>query len=141
MTDAARTLRALAETIVPGATATDPTHGAPEIAAETFVEHYLDFLLPGLAAQVCALLDAQAGGAFAALDAARRHEIVDALAEHETAPMRAVADLLVTLSVAAVYGEWSGLDADGALSRVPLGWELTGYAGPLRARPELLQEP
>lgn len=141
MNDVARTLRAVAEVIVPGASTGDRTDGAPEVAAENFLSHYLDFVLPGLAEQVCTLLDAQAGGSFASLSMERRTEVLDALADHEAAAMRSVADLLATLSVAATYGEWSGLDASGDLTRLPLGWELTGFVGPVRARPDLLRRP
>lgn len=140
--EVARTLRAIAEAFVPGRAADgEQTDGAPEISAENFLSHYLNFLLPGLAAQVCALVDAEASGSFAGATLERRTEILDALADHATPAMRSVADLLSTLSVAAVYGEWSGQDGDGALTRAPLGWELTGYRGPVRARPELLAPP
>lgn len=137
-TQVARTLSAIAAAFVPGRGRGEPTDGAPEIDAENFLSHYLDFLLPGLAAQVCALLDAEAGGSFASATVERRVEILDGLADHDAPAMRAVAELLATLSVAAVYGEWSGQDADGAVTRAPLGWELTGYRGPARSRPELL---
>jgi hypothetical protein len=141
VSDIARTLRAVAEVIVPGKAAGERTDGAPEVAAENFLSHYLDFVLPGLAEQVCALLDTQAGGSFALLSMERRTEVLDALADHEAAPMRSVAEFLTTLSVAATYSEWSGLDAEGDLTRLPLGWELTGYVGPVRARPDLLRRP
>lgn len=141
MSEIARTLRAVAEVIVPGAGPGDRTHGAPEIAAENFLTHYLDFVLPGLAQQVCVLLDGQTDGSFADLPIASRHEVLDGLADHENVAMRSVADLLVTLSIAATYGEWSGTNADGELTRLPLGWELTGYAGPVRARPDLMRRP
>lgn len=139
MSDVARTLRAVAETIVPGPEAGDTTHGAPEVAAENFLEHYLNFLLPGLATQVCALLDAKSDGSFADLSSSERQAVLDTLADQDDLALRAVVDLLVTLSIAATYGEWSGFDAAGELTRLPLGWELTGYVGPVRARPDLMR--
>jgi hypothetical protein len=134
MPDAGRTLRALAEAVVPGL-AHDPTPGAPEIEAERFLSHYLEALIPGLAEGVATILDGLAaerspGTPFAELDLEGRAAVLRRLASHEVAELRELADLLCALALGAVYGEWSGLDADGRLARVPLGWELTAWPGP-----------
>lgn len=143
--DAAQTLRAAAEVFVPGAP-DDLTLGAPDIAAELFLSHYLDFLLPGLAAGVPSLLDGlaaerHAGKAFASCTRLEREEILDELSAHDVEQLREIPALLGLLSVAAVYGEWSGQDADGAVVRPPLGWQLTGFDGPSRGRPNVMREP
>lgn len=143
--DAAATLRAAAEVFVPGSN-TDATPGASDVAAELFISHYLDFLLPGLAAGVPALLDEVAaqhfeGRPFAGLDMAARERVLDLLAVHEVEQLREIPQVLGILSLAAVYGEWTGQDADGRLVRRPLGWQLAGFDGPVRARPGLMRDP
>lgn len=134
MPSAGETLRALADTVVPGPP-DDPTPGAASIEAERFLAHYLDFVEPGLTSRACALLDRLASdrridASFASLPRPDREGVLRAMAEHEDQERRDLATLLCTLAVAAVYGEWSGQDADGALVRRPLGWELTGWRGP-----------
>ena len=145
MPDPARTLRAVAEFFVPGSN-TDPTPGAEDVEADLFLSHYLDFVLPGLASGVPELLDGLAaerfgGRAFADLSLPERGEVLDALEHHQVDQLRELPALLGLLSVAAVYGEWTGQDADGALVRRPLGWRLTGFEGPSRARPSVMREP
>jgi hypothetical protein len=140
--DAARTLRAAADVFVPGSP-DDPTPGASDVSAELFVEHYLDFMVPGLASGLPALLDGLAaerfGGArFADLTRGDREVVFDMLAQHEVEQLRDVPGLLGLLSIAAIYGEWTGQDADGRVVRTPVGWKLTGFDGPSRGRPELL---
>lgn len=142
MTDVAETLRAAAEVFVPGPPH-DPTPGAPDVEAERFVAHYLEYLLPGLAAAAASLLDTIAaerfeGSPFAALGLEERTVVLDALGTHDVEQLRELPALLGLLSVAAVYGEWTGTDEAGALVRTPLGWELTGFDGPSRGRTHLL---
>lgn len=145
MAEVDRTLRAVAETIVPGSPA-DPSFGAPEIEAERFLAHYLETLIPGLSEGVATVLDGMAaerkeGTAFADLGVEDRAAVLRALAAHELPDLRDLGDLLVVLSLAAVYGEWSGLDETGELTRVPLGWELTGWPGPSEGERSLLRKP
>jgi len=128
------TLRALAETVVPGPP-DDPTPGAVSIEAERFMAHYLDVVSPGLAATVCATLDEMAadrhrGATFASLHRGERAAVLDALWEHHDERMRERAILISRLAIAAVYSEWSGTDGGRRLVRRPLGWELTGFPGP-----------
>jgi hypothetical protein len=142
---AARTLRAAAEVFVPGAP-NDATIGAPEVHAELFISHYLDYLLPGLASGVPTLLDGLAaelfdGRAFAELDLSQREDVFDALARHDVEQLREIPGLLGLLSVSAVYGEWTGQDEEGRLVRAPVGWSLTGFDGPSRGRPHLMRRP
>jgi hypothetical protein len=142
--EAAETLCAVAEVFVPGPPH-DPTPGAADVEADRFLSHYLDFLLPGLASGLPNLLDGLAGQhfdgrRFAALAVEEREAVLDRLAEHEVEQLRILPDLLGLLSIAAVYGEWTGQDADGNLVRTPLGWQLTGFEGPVRGRPKLLRE-
>lgn len=141
---AAETLRAAAEVFVPGPPH-DPTPGAAQVEADRFIEHYLDSLVPGSATGVTGLLDelaAHFGGArFAALSIDERGVVLDRLAEHDVPALREIPTLLGMLTVAAVYGEWTGLDAAGSLVREPLGWSMTGFAGPSRGRPGLLRAP
>jgi len=141
---AAETLRALAETVVPGLPH-DVSFGAAEIEAERFISHYLETVLPGLTDGVVTMLDGLAtelreGSAFADLSIADRAAVIERLCAHEMDDLRDLGDLLVVLSIAAVYGEWSGLDEDGELTRVPLGWELTGWPGPSEGERSLLRK-
>lgn len=143
--DAAATLRAAAEVFVPGLESGD-TAGAPEVAAERFLVHYLDIVVPGLSQGAADLLDsmaaqASAGQRFADLDLAAREKVLETLRSHDIADLRALPDLIAVLTYAAVYGEWTGQDERGALVRRPLGWDLTGFPGPSDADPYLLREP
>jgi hypothetical protein len=138
----ATTLRAAAEVFVPGPPH-DATPGAADVEAERFIAHYLDLLIPGLSRGATDLLDELAaqefgGRAFAALSPDERGVVLDRLGDHEVAQLRELPAVLGLLSIAAVYGEWTGTDEEGRLSSVPLGWELTGFDGPTRARPTLL---
>lgn len=138
------TLRALAETVVPGPP-DDPTPGAGSIEAERFIGHYLDLVEPGLAARACTMLDRMAGdrrhgATFTALHRGERAAVLDALWEHPAEEMRDLAILLTRVSIAAVYSEWSGTDRSGRLVRRPLGWELTGFPGPRQGAPGLLHD-
>lgn len=113
----------------------DPTPGAASIEAERFIEHYLDFLIPGLSGSVATMLDdlsaqRRPGAAYLSLPRSEREGIILELSDHESPEIRDLANLLVALAVAAVYGEWSGQDSEGRLVRRPLGWELTGFRGP-----------
>jgi len=144
VSEAAAILRAAAEVFVPGGEH-DATPGAGDVAGELFIAHYLDFVMPGLAAGVPSLLTETAaqlfdGRAFVALTMREREQVLDALATHEVEQLREIPQALGILAVAAVYGEWSGQDAGGAMVRTPLGWQLTGFDGPVRARPELMQD-
>ncbi len=139
-----RTLRAVAETVVPGPPG-DESFGAPEIEAERFLAHYLETLIPGLSEGVVTLLDGLAAEkrtetTFADLSPADRAEVLQRLSSHEVADLRDLGDLLIVLSLAAVYGEWSGLDSGGELTRVPLGWDLTGWPGPSEGERSLLRK-
>ena len=138
------TLRALAEAVVPGH-AGDKTQGAPEIGAESFIQHYLESLIPGLSEGVATILDGMAtelreGSAFAQLSLDERATVIQKLTRHEVADIRDLGDLLLALTLGAVYGEWSGLDANGELTRAPLGWELTGWPGPAEGYPSLMRK-
>lgn len=136
---AAATLRAAAEVFVPGPPH-DETPGAADASAELFIEHYLEFLLPGLASVVPQLLDDRSGErAFKELPIDERGGVLAALAEDPIPQLRELSAVLGALSVAAVYGEWTGQDANGTLVRAPLGWEMTGFTGPSRGRPHLLR--
>jgi hypothetical protein len=139
-----RTLRAVAETVVPGPPR-DEAFGAPEIEAEVFLAHYLETLIPGLADGVVTILDGLAADAvpektFLDLSPEERSAVLQRLASHEVADLSDLGDLLIVLSIAAVYGEWSGLDSNGELTRVPLGWELTGWPGPSEGNRSLLRK-
>jgi hypothetical protein len=145
MPDPPRTLRALAEAVVPGPPH-DETLGAAEIEAERFIAHYLELVIPGLSEGVATMLDglaaeAQPGAAFADLDLAQRASVLERLTQHEVADLRELGDLLLALAVASVYGEWSGQDEQGELFRTPLGWELTGWPGPVDGVRSLLRGP
>ncbi|MCA1833993.1 MAG: gluconate 2-dehydrogenase subunit 3 family protein [Actinomycetota bacterium] len=134
MPSAGETLRALADTVVPGPP-DDPSPGAAAIEAEHFLVHYLEFVEPGLTERVCALLDRLASDrridvGFASLARGDRESILREMAEHDLQERRDIASLLTALSIAAVYGEWSGQDAEGNVVRRPLGWELSGWTGP-----------
>lgn len=143
--EAAAILRAVAEIFVPGIASSDPTPGAADVEADRFVSHYLDFLVPGLEMGLPALLDGLAAQRYARtfleLTLDERTAVVESLEEHPIEPVRELPVLLGVLAVAAVYGEWTGQDAEGALIRRPLGWELTGFDGPSRGRPHLLHAP
>ena len=142
---AARTLRAAAEVFVPGS-ATDSSPGAPDVHAELFLSHYLDFMLPGLASGVPVLLDGLAsdlheGRAFADLTIDEREGVLDELTRHDVEQLREIPAFLGLLAMGSVYGEWTGQDADGAVVRASLGWKLTGFDGPSRGRARLLKDP
>src|SRR5436309_6555897 len=137
------TLRALAETIVPGPPH-DASFGGAEIEAERFIAHYLEAVIPGLADGVATILDGLAtelreGSDFVSLSLEDRGLVLRRLTEHEVQDLRELGDLLMALGLAAVYGEWSGLDEHGALTREPLGWELTRWPGPAEGYPSLLR--
>jgi hypothetical protein len=138
------TLRAVAETVVPGPPH-DDTLGAAEIEAERFIAHYLESLIPGLADGVATILDGLAAevrvdASFTSLSIDERTVVLQRLCKHDLPDLRDLGDLLLALSLASVYGEWSGLDADGELSRTPLGWELTGWPGPPEGYRALLRK-
>jgi len=144
MATAEETLRALAETVVPGPPH-DDTLGAAEIEAEGFISHYLELVIPGLSAGVATILDGIAtetreGAGFVELSLDERAAVLQRLCEHEMQDLRELGDLLLALSLASVYGEWSGLDANGELTRAPLGWELTRWPGPADGYPSLLRK-
>ncbi|MGH2727965.1 MAG: gluconate 2-dehydrogenase subunit 3 family protein [Actinomycetota bacterium] len=144
MAEVDRTLRAVSETIIPGPPG-DESFGAPEIEAERFLAHYLETLIPGLSEGVVTLLDGLAAEqvpekAFADLSIDERATVLQRLSQPEVADLRDLGDLLIVLSLAAVYGEWSGLDSGGELTRVPLGWDLTGWPGPSEGERTLLRK-
>jgi hypothetical protein len=137
------TLRALAEAVVPGPPH-DVSFGGAEIEAERFIAHYLEAVIPGLSEGVVTILDGLAtelrsGVSFLELSLEDRGVALRRLCEHEVQDLRELGDLLMALSLAAVYGEWSGLDEHGTLTRQPLGWELTGWPGPAEGYPSLLR--
>ena len=141
----ALTLRAAAEVFVPGHPH-DPSPGAADVHAELFISHYLDFLIPGLAQGLPDLLNELSGTtfdgrSFVDLSLEERTEIFDLLSAHDVEQLRELPLVLGVLSIASVYGEWTGQDADGALTRRPLGWQLTGFDGPSRGRRKLLRPP
>jgi len=144
MAAAEASLRALAETVVPGPPH-DDTLGAVEIEAERFISHYLESVIPGLSEGVATILDGMAtelreGSAFTDLSLDERAGVLKRLCSHEVQDLRELGDLLLALSFASVYGEWSGLDSDGELTRTPLGWDLTGWPGPAEGYPSLLRK-
>ncbi|MFA5889701.1 MAG: gluconate 2-dehydrogenase subunit 3 family protein [Actinomycetota bacterium] len=135
---AARTIRAATEVFVPGPD-DDPSPGAAGVEADRFVSHYLSS-----AESVAATLDTIAASVFAGrdfceLDLGERARVLDELASADSAESREIPELLGLLSVAAVYGEWTGQDADGRVVRSSLGWQMTGFDGPSRARSRLLR--
>jgi hypothetical protein len=144
MATADETLRALAETVVPGPPH-DETLGAAEIEAERFIAHYLESVIPGLSEGVATILDGMAtelreGNAFVDLPIEERTYVLQKLCAHEVADLRDLGDLLFVLSMASVYSEWSGLDEYGELTRTPLGWELTGWPGPADGYTSLMRK-
>jgi hypothetical protein len=144
MATADETLRALAETVVPGPPH-DDTLGAAEIQAEVFIAHYLESVIPGLSEGVATILDGMAtelreGDAFVELSLDERANVLQRMTQHEVQDLRELGDLLLALSLASVYGEWSGLDANGELTRAPLGWELTRWPGPADGYQSLLRK-
>lgn len=145
-TVAERTIAALADAIVPSPPA-DETAGAADVAAERFVLHYLELVRPGLSDALTAALDGMAAvrqgvppaeGVFEGLDPAARLEVVAALGRHENHEMRDLIGVASALVVAAFYGEWTGYDDAGALTRKPIGWVLCRHDGPARSVPGLL---
>jgi hypothetical protein len=135
-------LRAAAEVFVPSPP-DDSAPGAADIQADLFIAHYLEFLMPGLEQGVPDLLNELAGThfsgkAFADLTLAERARVFDLLSEHEVDQLREIPTLIGLLTLAAVYGEWTGQDAEGNLVRRPLGWQFTGFDGPSRGRLNLL---
>ena len=135
---AARTIRAAAEVFVPGPPE-DPSAGAASVEADRFVSHYLatpESVAGALNAAAALMFD---GREFWELDLGERARVLDELASAEDAEKREIPTLLGLLSVAAVYGEWTGQDAEGSLTRSPLGWQRTGFGGPSRARTRLLR--
>ena len=144
MATAEETLRALAETVVPGPPH-DDTLGAADINAEGFIGHYLESVIPGLSEGVATILDGMAteqrdGSAFVDLAIEERASVLQRLTQHEMQDLRELGDLLLALSLASVYGEWSGLDENGELTRAPLGWELTRWPGPADGYQQLLRK-
>jgi hypothetical protein len=144
MATAEETLRALAETVVPGPPH-DETLGAAEIEAERFIAHYLESVIPGLTEGVVTILDGMAtelkeGKSFVQLSIEERAGVLKKLCAHEVQDLRDLGDLLLVLSVASVYSEWSGLDEMGELTRAPLGWELTGWPGPTDGYSSLMRK-
>jgi hypothetical protein len=143
MASAGETLRALAEAIIPGVDV-DETVGAAEVQAEAFIAHYLEFMQPGLTEALPVLLDglaaeARPDTAFVDLPPDDRLGVLKMLGEHDVPELRDLADILVALTFAAFYGEWTGQDSDGALVARPVGWELVGYPGPVDGHPGLLR--
>src|SRR5437763_4586946 len=141
----ALTIRAAAEVYVPGSEH-DATPGAADVHAELFISHYLDFLIPGLSAGLPDLLNEMSattfgGRAFVDLTLDERLTILDELSTHDVEQLRELPLVLGLLSIASVYGECTGQDADGTLARKPLGWQLTGFDGPSRGRRKLLRRP
>lgn len=141
--DPSATLRAAAEVFVPGPPY-DPTPGAADLQAERFIADYLDYLLPGLAKAVADLLDMMAaerfGGArFEGLRLSEREIVLESLEQHQDEQVRQLPELLGVLTVAAAYGEWTGIDAHGRLARTPWGWHQTRWGGPARERPRWMR--
>lgn len=124
-------LRAFCESVCPGL-ATDATAGAPDLAAERYVQHYL---APETIARIVEALDR--GSSFVALDPEQRLERIDRA--RLDAGTRRDLDSAAAATMLAVYGSWSGRDADGTLVRTPLGWQLTGFAGPLASKLDELE--
>lgn len=116
------TLRAFCESVCPGL-ASDATAGAPDIAAERYVEHYLS---QTTLERVMDALDRD--GAFVSLNAVERSDRIDRL--RLDAGTRRDLDAAAAATFLAVYGSWSGRNVDGELVRAPLGWQLTGFGGP-----------
>jgi hypothetical protein len=125
------TLRAFCEIVCPGL-ASDATPGAPDLAAERYVAHFLE---PGTRTLLADALD---GGdqPFLELDAAARAERIERM--RLDAGLRRLVDGAAAATLLAVYGSWSGEPGTDALARVPLGWDLTGFPGPTRSRLDAL---
>jgi hypothetical protein len=102
----------------------------------------LDIDGPGLAEAAAAILGASArevaprvgmGGfasPFAALSYSRKDQVVRTLAQSHDATLRVLGSTVPALAVFLSYSEAGVLDPrTGRLRSVPVGWQLTGYAG------------
>lgn len=117
----------------------DSSAGAANVEADRFVSHYLaspESVAGALDEAAASMFD---GREFCDLDLGERARVLDDLASAEDAGDREIPALLGVLSVAAVYGEWTGQDSVGNLTRLPLGWQGTGFGGPTRARTRFLR--
>lgn len=122
-----RTLDALAEAVLPDA--------ALEAGAPGALSEVLSRLGEEAASGVVGVLDGYADGvrsgtAFADLSVDERGAVLRTIASADDPNLQQVVRLSVSLVVAAVYGERSGLDASGRLVRRPASWDRIGYPGP-----------
>jgi len=127
----AAVLRAFCESVCPGL-ASDATAGAPDIAAERYVQHYL---APATVARIVEALER--GSSFVGLDPGQRLERIERC--RLDAGTRRDLDAAAAATLLAVYGSWSGRDAAGEPVRTPLGWQLTGFGGPSPSRLDQLE--
>lgn len=121
--DPAAVVAALCRAIVPGL-ADDATPGAPEIGAAAFVLHHLGPRAEDLAR---ALLMREP--AFLSIDPAIAADLVRRSLDRVPGLRE-----MIALAIASVYGPWSGTEDGVRVVRVPLGWELASYDGPVRGR-------
>lgn len=122
-----RTLDALAEAVLPSM-ALDA--GAPGALSEVLAR-----MGEEVASGVGLVLDGYAdgfrsGAAFADLSVDERGAVLRAIAASDDPNLQQLVRLSVSLVAAAVYGERSGLDADGRLTGRPASWDRIGYPGP-----------
>lgn len=125
--DLTRTLDALAEAVLPG--------GAAEAGAPDALREVLARMGDEVASGVGLVLDGYAdgvrsGAAFADLSVDERGTVLRAIASEDDPNLQQLVRLSVSLVVAAVYGERSGLDASGGLAERPASWDRIGYPGP-----------
>lgn len=122
-----RTLDALAEAVLPDAALAAGAAGAlSEVLARMGDE---------VASGVGLVLDGYAdglrsGAVFADLSVGERGQVLRAIAAEDDPNLQQLVRLSVSLVVAAVYGERSGLDAEGRLTARPASWDRIGYPGP-----------
>jgi hypothetical protein len=119
-------MRAYCALVCPGL-AQDATAGAPDIAAERYVIHYLT---PPTLDRIIEALDRDTR--FIDLKPSEQKDKVARL--RFDANTRRDLDVAAALTLMAVYGTWSGRDEHGDLVRAPLGWQLASYSGPTPLR-------
>lgn len=137
MDDVERTLRAVVDTVVP---ADGPGPSASSSDAHGFVAGIANRMGAETTAMLAGLLDASAatvrtGCSFTDLAPREREGVVRGLVGAEDPDLAQVGRLLVSLTLAAVYGEYAGLDDGGRLVRRPPSWDVVGYPGPSTGHP------
>jgi len=126
----------------------ESTHGPGGIAAGAVEElrSTLAIVGPGVTEATVGVLNAMAGTAqtrgfaspFAALSFAGKDRVFSMLAQSHDATMRELASTIPAIVAFLSYSEAGALDKrTGRLTRVPVGWRLTGYTGVADIRNEL----